>query len=85
MQCYKQNAQCLNNSYTQQTTCHPKLPQKLMDNQNKDQKLQTTKHLKSKNKLIFKFGLKEGNLNLENLLLLPHLQKHERGAYHFEI
>jgi hypothetical protein len=46
-----------------------------MDNQNKDQKSQ-----RNKKKLIFKFGVKEGNLNLESLLLLPHLQKHEGGG-----
>jgi hypothetical protein len=48
-----------------------------MDNQNKDQKSQTNKHLENKNKFTFKFSLKEGNLNLGSLLLLPHLQKHE--------
>jgi hypothetical protein len=65
-----------------------------MDNENKDQKSRTNKHLENKNKhkLTFKFGLKEGNLNLERLLLFPHLQKHEGvfgggggGVYHFEI
>jgi hypothetical protein len=50
MQYVKLNVHCPNNSYTQQTNnCKSKLSKKNMDNQNKEQKPSTNKHLKKTN------------------------------------
>jgi len=62
-----------------------KITQKNMDNQNKKQKSPTNKHLKNKNKLTFKFGLKkfEGGQKLKGKACsFFHACKNMKGGGH---